>query len=167
MAKTIQEIKATADELQRRARLGQFDHQGLFRAFSQLVNHLHEAATQPTTLGPKPVAPTAEDIQPLVDAAKESLAAAETKPKRRSRVKVGSAEPPTPAVTVGQQTPETVKETPEPGAGAQKTIPNTAKVGRGVRVGNAGSAGGTKITVGSAPVNPVGQVTVGGRIVQR
>lgn len=166
MAKTIQEIKATADELQRRARLGQFDHQGLFRAFSQLVNHLHEAATQSTTLGPKPVAPTAADVQPIVDAAKEALAEA-PKPKRRGRVRVGSAEPPTPAVTVGQQTPETVKETPEPGAGAQKTIPNTAKVGRGVRVGNTGSAGGTKITVGSAPVNPVGQVTVGGRIVQR
>jgi len=145
MPKTILEIKTAANELNRRAKMGQTDERGLFAAFNDLVNYLAavtvagEAAEPGSTAAPK---------------------------ARKARAAKAAATPATdaPAASVPDETAAPAATPAQDGS--QTSIPTNIRVGKGVRIGSVPANPG-KVTVGSAPTNPAGQVTVGGRIVSK
>jgi hypothetical protein len=147
MPKQLNEIKEASNQLARRAKLGQLDEKTLFALFNDLVN----------TLAAKELAANAPQLQSSGDVGMgipaESLEA--PAPKKRGRK---------PKVEVPAPVEEATAEAPaaSDAPGSQKTIPLNLKVGRGVSVGTR-SVINTGVTVGSAPVSPAGQVTVGGR----
>lgn len=153
MPKKISEIKESANQLARRAKLGQVDTKTLVAVVNDLVNYL--AAIPESTPKPAPVVSpdTNEEVSEgqriLSEALADVEAADEQKPKRRRRTKAKTV------AAVGAPA-----ESDKPGT--QRTLPLTAKVGRGVTVGTPGTVN-TGVTVGSAPHNPVDMVTVGGR----
>ncbi len=174
MPKTIAEIKENVNQLARRAKLGQIDEKAIVTSLNDVVNYLaaigtvvFEGTPAPAVQAPAPVA---------APAAAPSVAEAATgkKPRVRRGVTVGDQAPVVPQVTVGNPIPETKQVAPSAGAAAPvpekspSTTPKTTstpvniKVGRGVTVGTKTNIK-TGVTVGSAPVNPAGLVTVGGR----
>ena len=181
MPKAITEIKEASNQLARRAKLGQLDTKTLIVVLNDVVNYLAAQATPPpapgvdTAVVPAPVVTATSSAENKVGPAETSVADA-VAPKRRRRkgVTIGNQSPATPAVTVGTKVPEVVAPAPSKGAAAEpaekspsttansRTLPLNVKPGKGVTVGTKPTVN-TRVTVGSAPTAPAGQVTVGGR----
>jgi len=166
MAKQLHEIKAAANEVAKRAKLGQIDERALIGVVNDLVNHLHakEAGSPVTTAVAPPAAQVPAPVaKPEVAPTVSEAASAKKAVRVPKGIKVGNQAPVTPEVTVGNPVPE-VKPAPAPKPSGTTTtsIPHNVKVGRGVTVGTKPNIH-TGVTVGSAPVNPAGLVTVGGR----
>jgi hypothetical protein len=162
--KSLSEIKEVSNQLARRAKMGQLDEKSLFAIFNDLVNTLaampvvdtEDSDTVPTTPSEleTPGVPTtpislSKHIKVVTDVPTSS-------PKRRGRPRKNPVEQPLESTV--DESPSTTA--PEPGS--QRTIPLNIKLGRGVTIGTKGTIK-TGVTVGSAPVNPAGAVTVGGR----
>lgn len=146
MAKSISDIKKVSDELSSLAKRGQFDERRLVSLVTDVVNHLHAASLAPAAPAPAVVTP----------------APAEAPKSGRKKAVTNTQTPAVPEVTVGSAVP-TPTPVEKPKAGGSTSTPINVKVGRGVTVGTKTTVK-TGVTVGSAPVNPAGQVTVGGRI---
>jgi hypothetical protein len=159
MAKLLSDIKAAANELASRAKRGQYDERGLVTVVNDLVNHLHAQANPPLVVPADTVAPVLSPANAVDDAS--GLALVE-KPKRGRKSVTSTQTPAVPEVTVGTAVP-TPTPVAKPKAGVTTSTPINIKVGRGVTVGTKTTVK-TGVTVGSAPVNPAGQITVGGRI---
>ncbi len=148
MPKTILEIKTAANELNRRAKMGQVDERALFDTFNSLVNYLAAVTVAGEAAEP---GSTAAQAAPKV-----------RKPRAAKAAAAAASATPVPSETTAPVAPVA---TPAPDS-APKTIPTNIRVGKGVRVGSVPPPH-SGVTVGSAPTNPAGQVTVGGRIVQK
>jgi hypothetical protein len=181
MPKTEAELKEAASKLRTDTKLGRagaaqtailltdlvaFVTAGHTTAFDAVLNPAAQntTTTAPETLAsaaPGPQATVGEIPQPAKRRGRKGvqIGSGDSSGSAPSGIKVGGDTAPPVAATVAGEP----AKAPVLADTSNKSIPHNVKAGRGVRVGSQVDKVDTGVRVGSLPVNPAGQVTVGGR----